>query len=247
MVYAVLSVTEADSQIIPIPQHVNTNAKTRTEVESRTKKSKLHSTEKHESQQLGLTFNVLVPAVTRAHISADVQEETGTSGIVLARTPFPTRRERRVSIAELPRPSRLVTTFEPHLRQATVKRLQDLFVQLRQAIGQPDAATVTSELRAVLTDTYKRSVQSQETRNFATAISLLQDFLRPHWSQLSLEKLDQVSDRLGTLGSYAELNARLLQKFYRDLFGVIGNRIAVNLAVDDDGDDGEDEPADSAA
>lgn len=241
-----LFVTEADYQNVPLPQVADTRAKACTEVELRTKKSKLQSTQKYDYQQVGLVFNVLVSPVTGAQISPHFQEETGTSEPAIVRTYLPARRQRQVSIAELPRPSRLVTTFEPHLRQSTVKRLQDLFMQLRHAIGQPNAATVTSELRAVLTDTYKKSVQNEETRNFATAISLLQDFLRPHWSQLSVEKLEQVSEKLGILTTYAELSPRVLQKFYRDLFGVIGSRIAVNLEVDDDGDN-EDEPAESIA
>lgn len=137
------------------------------------------------------------------------------------------------AIAELPSPGRLVTSFEPHLRQSTVKNLQSLFGQFKQSIGQPMAAVTKAELVDMLTRTYKKTVLDSESRNFASAVSLLQDFLRPHWSQISPEKIDAISGSLGMLVSRTELSPSVLEGFYRDLSSVVGSGISVDIEEDE--------------
>jgi hypothetical protein len=128
------------------------------------------------------------------------------------------------SIGILPR-KKIVTSFEPHLRQATVKKLRVLVDEFALAIGHPEAAVVMNELKSELTETYKRSIGSPETRNFASAISILQDFLRPHWSMISSDKLRSVSERLDWLGAQDKVDARLLNSFFSDIRRILGGRM----------------------
>jgi hypothetical protein len=108
----------------------------------------------------------------------------------------------------------------------------DLVGRFQDSLGQPEAAATAAELRAFLTSAYTKSISDPETRTMGTAISLLQDFLRPHWSQISSPKLDGVKDRLVWLGSHEKLAPRIVEKFYTDLSSVIGNRISVHLEND---------------
>jgi hypothetical protein len=148
----------------------------------------------------------------------------------------------RPALSSLPK-TKISITFEPHLRQLAVKRIQDLMSEFRQSIGKPEVATVREELRGVLTETYKRAALSSETRTFATAISMLQDFLRPHWSSLPEEKLTGVDSRLSWLSSQKDLNTSTLTRFYRDLVGVLNTRISLvpSATAEDDGEDESDE------
>jgi hypothetical protein len=140
-------------------------------------------------------------------------------------------------LRELERPERFVITFEPHLRRYTFKQILSLFERLQVDIGQPQAATTLSELRATLTTAYKRSALNPETRNLATAISLLQDFLRPHWSRIAAESLNEIRKDLLWLTSQSELNAQVLQKFYRDLTVVMGQPLSFEINDEDELDE----------
>jgi hypothetical protein len=143
----------------------------------------------------------------------------------------PPARVVQLSIGELPR-KKIVTTFEPHLRQASLRKLRTLVDEFAVAIGHPEAAVVKDELRSELTETYKRTIGAQDTRNFASAISILQDFLRPHWSVISSDKLRAVSERLGWLGAQDKLDARLLDKFFSDMKRIFGGRIVFESTED---------------
>lgn len=145
----------------------------------------------------------------------------------------------RPVLASLPK-SKISTSFEPHLRQLAVKRIQGLMSEFRHSIGEPEAATVREELKGALIETYKQAAVSLETRNFATAISLLQDFLRPHWSELPAGQVIEVDARLSWLSSQEELSTSTLTQFYRDLAGVLKTRILLAPSVESQ-DEGEDE------
>lgn len=145
-------------------------------------------------------------------------------------------------LVSLPK-TKISTAFEPHLRQLAVKRIQDLMSEFRHSIGKPEVATVREELRGALIETYKQAVVSSETRSFATAISLLQDFLRPHWSSLPADQLTEVDARLSWLSSQQDLSTSTLTRFYRDLVGALKTRIslAASAEAEDKGEDESDE------
>jgi hypothetical protein len=194
------------------------------------------TTEELESFSRDVLNLVSWPPVTGAQVS-DLQKLHGTTPSILysgSNALEPATAPWKSQLSEAPRHLRIVATFEPHLRQASVKKLKMLFEEFAESIGQPKVAVAKEELNALLTDTYKRSVLDPETRNFATAISLLQDFLRPHWSQISKEQLGGISGKLSDLAAHPELNPRLLERFYRDLVSVTGGRIAISLETDED-------------
>ena len=137
-------------------------------------------------------------------------------------------------LTNLAKPKRQSYAFEPHFRQNTVKKASALFSQLEKSIGQPDAATTMMEARSFLTDAYKKSATSPDTRNFASAISLLQNFLRPHWSEISIEKLRGVSQTFSQLSSHPEVTPRTLRKLYSDLTAVLGSKISLSTEMVDD-------------
>jgi hypothetical protein len=87
------------------------------------------------------------------------------------------------------------------------------------------------QLKLYLTETYRHSVADPETRDFATAISMLQDVLRPHWSELSPGTLDEVSTVLEELRYEKRLNRSILERFYRQLSLPLGD---VWLELDDE-------------
>jgi hypothetical protein len=148
-----------------------------------------------------------------------------------------TRATKRIAtrVAELPR-TRLVTTFEPHLRRSMLQTISRLLLRFRESIGEPESAVLVAEIQSNLRDSYKRSVLSPDTRNLASAISLLQDFLRPHWSQLSAAQLDAVNEALLRLVTHIDLTPRLLEKFYSDLALALNSRISFECEEDDDTD-----------
>jgi len=173
---------------------------------------------------------------TGAQVPPPPKETAGTDYLALYDVMLGAHRapHHGTTIVELPSPGRLVTSFEPHFLQSTVKNLQMLFGQFGNSIGQPMAAITKAELVDTLTRTYKKAVLDPESRNFASAVSLLQDFLRPHWSQISPEKIDAISARLGVLVSRTELSPAVLEGFYRDLVRVTGNGISVEVAEEDE-------------
>ena len=136
----------------------------------------------------------------------------------------------------LPRPSRIVTKFEPHLRERTVVKLSQLFEQLRAALGKPETATKVCEIQLFLADAYRESVQVPDARNLASAISLLQDFLRPHWSQISSEKINAVTETLGWLRMQSKIAPHVLERLQEDMSGTLGG-LTIELQND------EEEPA----
>ncbi len=134
---------------------------------------------------------------------------------------------------------RVVTEYEPHLRRATVDELSDLFERLRAAIGEPETAARVSGLRRFLSIAYIESAAIPETRSFASAISLLQDFLRPHWSEISGKKIDDVAAALGWLRELPDLSPQQLEKLHERLARVLGG---LSFEIPDD----EEAPAEPA-
>jgi hypothetical protein len=126
------------------------------------------------------------------------------------------------ALEALPRRGHIVTEYEPHLRQRTVGRLCGLSGQLRDTLGQPETATIQYELSLFMAEVYREAVRDPQTRNLATAVSLLQDFLHPHWSTISLEKLNAVAEILGWLREQTTLTPRALEILQEKLSGTLG-------------------------
>jgi hypothetical protein len=156
------------------------------------------------------------------------RRERNGSEVELRQTPQEVLPER---LRALPHPARFVTEYEPHLRHQAIEEVVSLFERLRHSLGRPDAATRLEQLKLYLTETYRHSVADPETRDFATAISMLQDVLRPHWSELSPGTLDEVSTVLEELRYEKRLNRSILERFYRQLSLPLGD---VWLELDDE-------------
>ena len=133
----------------------------------------------------------------------------------------------------LPRPSRIVTKFEPHLRERTIVRLSQLFEQLRVALGKPETATRVCVIQLFMVDAYRESVQVPDARNLASAISLLQDFLQPHWTQISSEKINAVTETLGQLRAQVKFAPHVLERLQEELTGILGG-LTIELQSDEE-------------
>lgn len=184
--------------------------------------------------------------ITSPEVSKDLQVAARSENVVVIGPGLHgfnvVRKAVRPALTSLPK-TKIAITFEPHLRQLAVKRLRDLMIEFRQSIGKPEVATVREELKGALTETYKQAALSPETRTFAMAISMLQDFLRPHWSSLPWNQLTSVDARLSWLSSQSDLNSSTLTRFYRDLATVLNTRISLAPpeTAEDEGEDESDE------
>jgi len=232
-----IPVTESNySEVSSYTTHrTETAGKRDTEIARSTKKSRQPATEGSEAYG-ELLPSTWVPSLTGAQVSTG-EDAARTDSFVVFRGAHGAGlapSSGRSALADLPRPARIVTTFEPHLRQTTVAKLQSLVEDFRNALDSPAAAAAKAELKAALTETYRRSALEPETRNFATAVSLLLDFLQPHWSDISALKLDGISEKLLWLGSQADVRPRILGKFYSELAAVVGGRISITVETDDD-------------
>jgi hypothetical protein len=194
---------------------------------------------------------VSTPLITGAQVTPELDADSSASPTIVVRNPFysPATVTVGTSLLSGSLPTlKISTSFEPHLRQASVKKLQSLVVDFQHAIGRPEVSLVREELKDTLFETYRQAVAAPETRSFATAVSMIQGFLRPHWSDIPQEKLAGVADKLGWLDAQRDLSSATLSKFYRDLGTVIGSGISVEAPVEQDDDaqddDGE-EPDDS--
>lgn len=141
----------------------------------------------------------------------------------------------------LSRPVRLETRYEPHFRQFVVERLFRLFERFRDGLGRPDAAARISELRSFLADLYKQSATDSETRNLATALSMLQDLIQPHWSSIGVDRVNEVAEILGWLRIQQNLTPQIIEKFYGRLSAKLG---ALSIEVNDDGQESADQAQD---
>jgi hypothetical protein len=181
-------------------------------------------------KRLEIVPNLSSPPITGAQIPTPLQQTAGTQlelAMASAIVAGPS------NLVDLPR-RRLVTSFEPHLRRTAVERLCSLFQVLAESIGQPRAAIAKAELLAVLKETYCVAISSSETRTFGSAISVLQDFLRPHWSQLSAATLRQLSAKLASLGARPQMNVSSFERFYREMTAVMGGGIFVDIQDEDE-------------
>jgi hypothetical protein len=198
----------------------------------------LHGTVQEEYTQVVPSEVVVVssPSVTGAQVSREFEKAAKENVMILELGDAPVRRwreVRRATLAKLPK-ARISTAFEPHLRHLAVKKMQSLMREFRSSIGLPEASTIREELRITLLETYRRATVSAETRSFATAISMLQDFLRPHWSTLPIKQLDDVNAQLSWLDSQSELNPGTLGRFYRNLAAVLGTRMSLQAESEED-------------
>ncbi len=186
------------------------------------------------------------PSITGAQVTPDLSADARQTGVIVLRSGF-------LSSGFKPNPNRLLTQlpkikistqFEPHLRQASVKRLHNLMSEFQHSIGHPEIAVVREELKSALLETYKQAVAAPETRSFATAVSLIQGFLRPHWSNLPQNQVAAIADKLTWLDSQRDLGTATLTKFYRDLASVVGSGISLEAPVVEGADEDEDEDDD---
>ena len=123
-----------------------------------------------------------------AQVTPDLGADVSETGVIVLRSGIFSSGfiadHNRYLLVSLPR-VKISTQFEPHLRQASIKRLQNVMTEFQHSIGRPEVAVVREELKDVLLETYKQAVTAPETRSFATAVSMIQGFLRPHWSNLA--------------------------------------------------------------
>jgi hypothetical protein len=133
----------------------------------------------------------------------------------------------------LPRPRRLETEYEPHLRYRAIVRLLSLFRNFKDSLGGPAAATRAAELRASLTEIYHETALRADSRNFATAVSMLQDLLRPHWSKVPVSEVEAVCDYLERLDSAPELGPSPIARFYEQVSATLGTGISLDLEEED--------------
>jgi hypothetical protein len=187
------------------------------------------------------------PSITGAQVTPDLGADASETGVIVLRSgifsPGFIANPNRYLLVSLPK-VKISTQFEPHLRQASVKRLQNVMTEFQHSIGRPEVAVVREELKDALLETYKQAVATPETRSFATAVSMIQGFLRTHWSNLPQNQIAGIVEKLTWLDSQHDLGAATLTKFYRDLAGVVGSRISVEAPVVDDADDDEDDDDD---
>ncbi len=172
-----------------------------------------------------VTPSLTIPFRPESEVTQELRRPT------LDRTSGPAHSGR--GLQTLPRPSRIVTKFEPHLRERTIVRLSQLFEQLRVALGKSETATRVCEIRLFMADAYRESVEVPDARNLASAISLLQDFLRPHWSQISSEKINAVTETLGRLRVQAKVAPHVLERLQDELTGILGG-LTIELQSDEE-------------
>ncbi len=169
-------------------------------------------------------------------MSNDLKALAKSDSIIIIRTSAgtvdPENLATRVGLNYLPK-AKISTAFEPHLRHSSVRKIQTLMSEFRHSVGRPEISTIREELKGTLADTYRQAVLSPETRTFATAVSMLQDFLRPHWSSLPEQQLIGIDAKLVWLDSQQELGPATLTKFYRDLVSVLGAQISLNASTDE--------------
>jgi hypothetical protein len=187
------------------------------------------------------------PSITGAQVTPDLGTDANEMGVIVLRSGIFSAADfarpiRRV-LAQLPK-VKISTQFEPHLRQSSVNRLKTLMTEFQHSIGQPEVAVVREELRDALLETYKQAVAVPETRSFASAVSMIQGFLRPHWSNLPQNQIVGITETLTWLDSQRDLSAATLTKFYRELATVVGSRIspeAPAIEENDEDEEGNDE------
>ena len=145
----------------------------------------------------------------------------------------------RVRLGELARPKRFIKSYEPLVRQATLEKLVKLFDMFKASLGRPECATRRKELQLHLADIYRQMVRRREARQFATAISMIQDVLQPHWSQISGEKIDAIIEILRRLRQHRRLTPAIVEKHYHELVNSVGSGISLPIEVTGEWDDAE--------
>ena len=113
--------------------------------------------------------------------------------------------------------------------------------EFQHSIGRPEIAVVRGELKDALLETYKQAVAAPETRSLATAVSMIQGFLRPHWSNLPQSQVAAIAERLTWLDSQRDLGTATLTKFYRDLASVVGTGISIEAPIAECADEDEED------
>jgi hypothetical protein len=90
-------------------------------------------------------------------------------------------------IEKIPRPSLIALSFEPHARKEILELLGTRLSGLRETLGQPGVATAVARLRADLKKGYETASRRDDMANFASVISVLQDYCYMHWSEMSVD------------------------------------------------------------
>jgi len=139
----------------------------------------------------------------------------------------------------LPRPDRLAVEYGPHLVRRTIDGLLSSFESFRDSVGNPAAATKAAEVRLSLANAYRSVALRPETRNFATTISMLQDMLRPHWSQIPIDKIDAVTAELRAFSSVQKITPSLIARFHKHVSAGLGSQISLDICEEEDDAAGE--------
>jgi len=142
----------------------------------------------------------------------------------------------QIKLRRLRRRKRHSTSYEPHFRDLALKRLSTMFDLLDSSLGGPESAVRIAELRALLAETYKECIAIPAARNLSTAISMLQDFLRPHWSQLDRRKVREIAVVLKGLAGQGTVSERSVACFYGDLSTTLGGHLSIPVEVGDEGE-----------
>ncbi len=111
-------------------------------------------------------------------------------------------------LKKIPRPSLIARSFEPHARKEILELLAARISEVRQTLGQPGVATAVARLRADLKKGYEVASLRDDMANFASAISLLQDYCYMHWSKMSADQLTRLENTLILMRKKSEVSPK---------------------------------------
>ncbi len=100
------------------------------------------------------------------------------------------------ALKRIPRPFLIALSFEPHARKEILESLSARISELRQTLGEMGVATSIAHLRADLKNGYDRASLRDDMANFASILSLLQDYCYMHWSDMSADQLTRIENTL---------------------------------------------------
>ena len=117
------------------------------------------------------------------------------------------------ALKKIPRPSLIARSFEPHARKEILQLLAARISELRQTLDKPGVATAVARLRADLKKGYEAASLRDDMANFASVISLLQDYCYMHWSKMSADQLARIENTLIGIRKKSEISAKDITRF----------------------------------
>jgi hypothetical protein len=122
-------------------------------------------------------------------------------------------------LKKIPRPFLLARSFEPHVRRDILQALTLRISELNQTLGQPGVAIAMAQLRAELKSVYELATLREDMANFASVISLLQDYCYMHWSKMNSSQLIGIDEALNLLKKKSEVSPKDITRFSAVLRG----------------------------